>query len=260
MSEATAPRRGWSFWAFIVLMLALMALFIALGTWQVQRLKEKELLIASVAAGMSSPPVDLEWAIPSLDAASYIDPESGESLPLGVVYRQVKATGHYLPDRTVLVFTSLGEANGPLSGPGYWVMTPFELSGVDSVVFINRGFVPQEQGPAFLSGGTLEVGELTLTGIARSPEAASSFTPQPDTPRRIDWVRNPARLAALAGPLPAPVAPIYVDLPAGPPGALPQGGETMVSFPNNHLGYAITWFGFALLVPPLLWFWVRRQR
>ena len=260
MSEATAPRRGWSFWTFIVLMLGLMALFIGLGSWQVQRLEEKERLIASVASGMSLPPVDLEWAIPSLDAASFVDPDSGERLPFGLMYRQVKATGHYLPDRTVLVFTSLADANGPLSGPGYWVMTPFELSGEDSVVFINRGFVPQEQGPAFVSGGTLELGEVTLTGVARSPEAASSFTPQPDIARRIDWVRNPARLTALAGILPGPVAPIYVDLPAGPPGALPQGGETVVSFPNNHLGYAITWFGFALLVPPLLWFWVRRQR
>lgn len=260
MSEATAPRHGWSFWSFIGLMLGLMALFVWLGAWQVQRLEEKERLIDIVAAGMSSPPVDLAWAIPSLAAASYVDPVSGASLPFGLVYRQVKATGHYLPDRTVLVFTSLVGANGPLSGPGYWVMTPFELADVNSVVFINRGFIPQEQGPAFLSGGTLEIGEVTLTGVARSPEATGSFTPQPDVTGRIDWVRDPARLAALAGSLPAPVAPIYVDLPAGPPGALPQGGETVVSFPNNHLGYAITWFGFALLVPPLLWFWVRRQR
>jgi surfeit locus 1 family protein len=26
---------------------------------------------------------------------------------------------------------------------------------------------------------------------------------------------------------------------------LPQGGETVVDFPNNHLQYAITWFGLA---------------
>jgi surfeit locus 1 family protein len=29
------------------------------------------------------------------------------------------------------------------------------------------------------------------------------------------------------------------------PGGLPQGGETLVQFPNNHLGYALTWFGLA---------------
>ena len=39
-----------------------------------------------------------------------------------------------------------------------------------------------------------------------------------------------------------------------------QGGETVLSFTNNHLGYAITWFGFAAIVPALLFFWVRRQR
>ena len=45
-----------------------------------------------------------------------------------------------------------------------------------------------------------------------------------------------------------------------PPGTLPQGGETVVEFPNNHLGYAITWFGFALIAPILLVFWLRRTR
>jgi surfeit locus 1 family protein len=55
------------------------------------------------------------------------------------------------------------------------------------------------------------------------------------------------------------VAPLYVDLPAGPAGALPQGGETVVDFPNNHLGYAITWFGFAILTPLLLAGWIYKQ-
>ena len=41
---------------------------------------------------------------------------------------------------------------------------------------------------------------------------------------------------------------------------LPQGGETVIEFPNNHLGYAITWFGFAILTPILLAFWISRQR
>jgi surfeit locus 1 family protein len=248
MTEAAAPRRGASFWAFIVLMLALMALFIGLGTWQVQRLDEKERLIASVASRFELAPVPLppvaEW--PAFDTAAW-------------AYRPVTLTGSYLPAGTVLVFTSLTEPNGPRSGPGYWVMTPLQLA-VGGVVFINRGFVPQEQGTAFLGGGAPEAGTLTLTGIARAPEASGSFTPAADATNRIDWVRDPARLATLAGDLPGPVAPIYVDLPAGPEAALPQGGETVVSFPNNHLGYAITWFGFALLVPPLLWFWARRQR
>jgi surfeit locus 1 family protein len=89
-------------------------------------------------------------------------------------------------------------------------------------------------------------------------DTAGPFTPAADRAHHIDWVRDPARLAALDG-LGDPVLPLTIDLPAGPPGALPQGGETTVDFPNNHLGYAITWFGFALITPALLGFWMWRQ-
>ncbi|HTN61521.1 MAG TPA: SURF1 family cytochrome oxidase biogenesis protein [Devosia sp.] len=44
------------------------------------------------------------------------------------------------------------------------------------------------------------------------------------------------------------------------PGVLPQGGETIVAFPNNHFGYALTWFGFAIITPIMLGFWLWRQR
>jgi surfeit locus 1 family protein len=55
-------------------------------------------------------------------------------------------------------------------------------------------------------------------------------------------------LYAAAYPLPShDVAPYLIDAVYDPslPGGLPQGGETVVDFPNNHLGYAITWFGLA---------------
>ena len=222
---------------FIVLMLALTALFAVLGAWQVERLGEKERLIATVDDGLASPPV------PLADASDY---------------RPVTIAGSYIPGSTVLVFTSLTDARGQHSGPGYWVMTALALDGGGSV-FVNRGFVPQAQGPDFTTAA-VPVGRQALTGIARNSESAGSFTPTPDLANRIDWVRNPARLAAFAAPLPQPLSPLFVDLPAGTPGELPQGGETVIEFPNNHLGYAITWFGFALITPVLLAFWIARQR
>jgi surfeit locus 1 family protein len=56
-----------------------------------------------------------------------------------------------------------------------------------------------------------------------------------------------------------PLAPVFIDLPAGLRGALPQGGETEVDYTNNHLGYAYTWLGFALTTIIMLAEWVRRQ-
>ncbi len=165
-------------------------------------------------------------------------------------------TGRYLNDKAVLVFTNLPEPKGQFGGPGYWVMTPFEPTG-GGTVFINRGFIPQPSAGSFLSAPGPD-GEQTLTGLALRPEATGPFTPGPDTANRIEWVRDPVRLAALAG-INQPVFGLTVDAPAGEPGALPQGGETVIEFPNNHLGYALTWFGFALITPLLLGFWVFRQ-
>ena len=96
-------------------------------------------------------------------------------------------------------------------------------------------------------------GQQTITGIALAPEEPGPFTPAPDTANHIEWVRDPARLAAMAG-ISGPVLGSPSTCRPAPPGALPQGGETTVDFPNNHLGYACTWFGFALLTPALLAF------
>jgi surfeit locus 1 family protein len=248
MSATTPARRGWSRVLFAVLMLALTAVFLALGVWQWQRLGEKEALIATVAERMTRPPAAFpmpdQW--PALDSHFYD-------------YRPLTLTGRYVPEDTVLVFTSLANAKGSHSGPGYWVMTPLALDGGGSI-YVNRGFVPQASRAAFASGGPVERGALTLTGIGRVAEASGSFTPGADVANRIEWVRDPERLARLAGAAPRPFAPIYLDAPAGEPAALPQGGETIVEFPSNHLGYALTWFGFASLTPILLAFWLLKRQ
>ncbi len=242
-----APRRrlGPGFWGFILVMLALTGVFAWLGVWQLQRLAEKEALIAQVSRQLTQPPV----ALPAAGQWGTADADS-------FAWRPVTTTGHYVEGGTVFVFTSLSEARGRYGGPGYWVMAPFAPAG-GGTVFINRGFVPQEALDG-MRAAPPPAGPQTVTGIALAPQAAGLFTPAPDTANRIDWVRDPARLAALAG-IAGPVFGLTLDAPAGEAGALPQGGETVVTFSNKHLGYALTWFGFALLTPGLLAFWIWRQ-
>lgn len=245
--------------AFIVLMLGLTALFAGLGAWQMSRLAEKEMLIAAVAkntSALASPlPPASEWGNPT---SYFIDPATGQRLPFGLDYRSVTFSGSYHSSGQVLVFTSLADANGQYSGPGYWVMTPLALDS-GGTVFVNRGFIPQDRRGEFPTTN-LPQGHHDLSGLLRRAESAGSFTPEPDYSNGIDWVRNPQRLAAFGTDLPQPILPWFIDLPAGAAGALPQGGETVIEFPNNHLGYAITWFGFAILTPILLAFWLVRQR
>jgi surfeit locus 1 family protein len=238
-------RLGFAFWSFILFMLVLTGLFAWLGVWQVQRLAEKEALVAEVDRQLTQPPYDIppadQWGLIELDTYAY---------------HPLTLTGRYLNDRAVLVFTNLPEPKGKFGGPGYWVMTPFEPTG-GGTVFVNRGFVPESSRTSILGAAGPE-GEQTLTGIALEPEAAGAFTPGPDKTNQIEWVRDPVRLAAMAD-IDGPLFGLTVDAPAGEPGALPQGGETVIEFPNNHFGYALTWFGFALLTPVLLAYWSYRQ-
>jgi surfeit locus 1 family protein len=233
---------------FAVLMLLLAAVCVWLGTWQMQRLAEKEALIAAVDDRLGAVPV----AVPSAEQWSTLDLQS-------LNYRPVTLTGAFRYNQTVTVFTSLGDARGPASGPGYWVVTPFVLAH-GGTVFVNRGFVPAEFQETAVTDSEGDESQVTVTGLLRPSEEAGFMTPEPDSSNRIDWVRDTARLAAMVDPALAPIAPFYVDLPAGPPGELPQGGETVVEFPNNHLGYAYTWYGFAVVAVVMLGFWLWRER
>ncbi|WP_316359115.1 SURF1 family protein [Devosia sp.] len=235
-------------WTFAVLMLALAATCVWLGTWQLQRLGEKEALVAAVDARLDADPVPVppaeQWAELDLEALNF---------------QPVLLTGAFRYNQTVTVFTSLANARGPADGPGYWVVTPFLLAE-GGTVFVNRGFVPQDYQEAAVTDGQGEDGQVTISGLLRPAEAAGMMTPGPNTSDRIEWVRDPQRLAEMVDPALAPFAPFYVDLPAGPAGELPQGGETVVEFPNNHLGYAYTWYGFAIVAVVMLAFWLARQR
>ncbi|HWC64349.1 MAG TPA: SURF1 family cytochrome oxidase biogenesis protein, partial [Rhizomicrobium sp.] len=83
-----------------------------------------------------------------------------------------------------------------------------------------------------------------LSGIWRVPDAPGWFTPPPDTKRHVWYARDLAGIAAADGAKLA--APAVIEADATPnPGGWPEGGKTVVDFPNNHLQYAVTWFGLA---------------
>lgn len=247
MTEARRPNPVMT-WIFVVLMLALAATCVWLGTWQMQRLAEKEALIAAVDARLDVEPI----MVPASALWPTLDLEA-------LNFQPVSLKGAFRYNQTVTVFTSLSSARGPASGPGYWVVTPFVLAD-GGTVFVNRGFIPQDFQEAAVTDGEGDESQVTITGLLRPGEAAGFMTPDPNMSDRIEWVRDPVRLAAMVDPALAPIAPFYVDLPAGPAGELPQGGETVVEFPNNHLGYAYTWFGFAIVAVVMLGFWLARQR
>ena len=139
------------------------------------------------------------------------------------------------------MFRALSEPRGRYGGPGYLVMTPLKLAD-GATVLVNRGFVPEAQKAA--AGDGLGGGETTVVGLMRASETRNWFTPS-DDPASGQWFTRDVAAIARAEGL-TRTAPFFIDADAGPdPAALPEGGETILAFPNNHLSYALTWFGMA---------------
>ncbi len=208
--------------------------FAGLGTWQVQRLHWKHRLIETVTARTRAP------AIPAPDRDDPLT-RDGEALD----YTRVTVRGHFLEGNDAHVQALLGEPRGRYGGPGSWILSP--LARADgAIVWINRGFVPVDR---MAEAAPVRAGEtVTIEGIARRPEPRGAFTPADEPAKNLWFVRDPQRLSAAFGLSVAATLPYTIDADAAttPPSGLPQAGETRLSFPDNHLGYALTWYGLAL--------------
>jgi surfeit locus 1 family protein len=221
-----------------------------LGFWQVERMGSKQRLLARIEHGLASAPEPLppENAWPTLAAKTYD-------------YAKVRLTGTYLHDKEFHLqglLTIEGSRNAPPTTLlGYYVLTPLQLAD-GSIVIVNRGFVPPEQlDPATRPEGQVQ-GPQTVVGLMRAPQAPGLFTPEDQPAKNLWFSREPAKMAAAAGL--QRVAPFAVDADATPvPGGLPAGGKTIISFPNNHLQYAITWFALALGLLGVFFAWARQQ-
>jgi surfeit locus 1 family protein len=226
---------------FGLLALAGIAGLTALGVWQLERRVWKLDLIERVDARIHASPVPAPGpeAWPSVSAASD-------------EYRRVAVTGHFLNDRETLV-----QAVTDLGG-GFWVMTPL-VTDRGFTVLVNRGFVlPEKRDPASRSDGQTQ-GEVTVTGLLRISEPKGGFLRSNDPAAGRWYSRDVAAIAAAKGV--EQVAPYFIDADGTRnPGGWPVGGLTVVSFPNSHLSYALTWFALDLMLIGAVLYLVRSER
>lgn len=224
---------------FCGLMVLLIAALVALGIWQVERLSWKEDLIARVDQRVDAEPV------PAPARAQW-----GKVSRANDEYRHVTAEGILQNDKETLIYAST------VLGPGYWVITPLNLSDGTSIL-INRGFVPTDKRDAATRSDG-QVRSAKITGLLRITEPKGTLIKSNDPANDRWYSRDVAAIADRRNV--ADVAPYFIDADATPnPGGLPVGGLTQIAFPNNHLVYAITWFALAIMAAGLLAFVVRSE-
>jgi len=199
---------------------------VGLGTWQIERLAWKEGLIAEIEARAKGTPITLKEAV-ALSRQGQ-DPN----------YFRVHVKGRFENDKERYLYALSTEGE-----PGWHVITPFDTDD-GGLVLIDRGFVPDNRRePSDRSAGQLN-GEVDVTGLVRLPEIQGLFTPDNDPGanrwfwRDLNGMTFSMFPTATLGP-----APFFLEAEKSDvPGGLPEGGQTRLELPNNHLQYAITWF------------------
>jgi surfeit locus 1 family protein len=235
-------------WPTIAAAVAL-AILLSLGTWQLQRRGEKEAVLAALESGIEATPLPI--AAGDLRRLRVLPP--GRPAADGSLAELTRLTvsgtfldGPALPVRATLPSGTRGAVTG---GIGFFWMAPLRLDD-GTILFVNRGFVPSGadfRPPAIRT----PEGRQTIVGRLRAPEQRQLFTPADMPEKREFFIRDPATMGRALGLDPALVAPLFVDAErASATDATPPVGvdarEMIARIPNNHLQYAVTWFGLAL--------------
>lgn len=198
---------------------------IGLGAWQLQRLEWKLGLIAQMQERMTGPLLSAPQLAAAIKAGGSAD------------YYRLVAQGQFLPGRQLFWFTA-----GLDGEPGYHVIAPLLLQE-GQILLVDRGFIPlaAKDAPGAFA---LASGAAIIHGIARDSQHAGSFTPDDEPQKQLIFARNVAVMARELGV--SNVVPFFVEADAKPDSSgYPKGGQTRVTLRNEHLQYALTWFGLA---------------
>lgn len=218
--------------ALIAAVLVALAILLGLGTWQLYRLQWKEALITEIAARQKAAPASLAGVERMAKAGTDID------------YLPATASGTFDHAHEQYFFaTDEGKV-------GYHVYTPLRLADGRSV-FVNRGFVPEAlKDPSGRVTGQSE-GVVTVTGLARArlEDKPSWVVPENEPQKKLYFWKDLHAMAADASIPPDRLVPFFIDAGSAPnPGGWPKGGVTQLDLPNNHLSYALTWYGLAAVL------------
>ncbi len=197
----------------------MLAVLISLGTWQVHRLAWKRGILAQIASAEERPAIPMP-----------ADPSP---------YTKVSVTGVMRNDLSALYGSEVRETPG---GPriGAQLLVPLERPGQPPIL-VDRGWVPMERSRKLAPAN----GEVAVEGYVRAPDHPGLFSATDDPAMRQFYTLDPAAIGAAIG-LPTMAPFTLVALGPPPPEGYPDPARKLPRPPNDHLSYAITWYGLAV--------------
>ena len=221
-------------WFFIALTVGVL---VGLGTWQLERLKWKNELLAKYEAGKTLPVLSLEAV-------------EKDSLP-SYAYRRVTLEGTFLHDKEIHMGGQRWHGK-----TGYHLVTPMEIA--DGRIFlVKRGWIPFELKEQEKRADSLPQEPVQLNGIIRIPKPPKLFTPESHPDKNFWFTLD---LPALERFTELSFEPVFIEAIEAEPNInqFPIPSDGIRVFRNDHLGYAATWY--LLAIAALIMFWARFLR
>ena len=231
------------------------ALCIRLGIWQLDRLEQRRAFNVQFDSARAESALDLNQEIPQAITA--------------MEWRSVKVKGEYDFTNQVAVRNQYYD-----NQYGYHLLTPlkFDPSALPSVagqaekaVLVDRGWIPADGNSTPSNWRKYdELGLVDISGQIRLGQPKPAFggvaDTLPENGARLE-IWNNADVAHIAGQMPYPVLPIYIQPAADvsdtePP--IPFQPEVEIT-EGPHFGYALQWFTFATILLVGYPFYLRKQ-
>lgn len=210
----------------------MVAILVGLGVWQLERLAWKRGLLAQVAEAQAAEPVPLGEGSPKL-------------------FTRVRVQGILRP--LVALYGAEVRDEGAASRMGAQLIEVLERPG-EAPLLVDLGWVPVERGasPHPVSGAA------DLVGYVRLPERPGPLSASDDLAGRHFYALNPVTIGASLGA--ADVAPFtVVAMGAAAQVGGPVPATALPEPVNNHLSYALTWFGLAGSLLGVFAVWARKR-
>jgi surfeit locus 1 family protein len=212
-----------------------LAILLSLGTWQVFRLQEKQALIAQINERIAAESTDGHTVL------------ANKAVP---DFTKVVIEGSFIAGADLFKLRSVD------GGPGFQVITPL-LTPSNALIMVDRGAVSEAERSAVKT----DIGPRKYTGILRLRSGKRGMFDPDNDPKANQWYwwDVPAMVATVDQPADMKVLHYILQLlpdPALPP--LPKPDQPKAELSNNHLGYAITWYGLAATLAGVTFAFLRR--
>jgi surfeit locus 1 family protein len=214
----------------VLAVILVVSLFAAAGFWQLRRAHYKEQLQARTDAAMKNAPIELP----------------GTKVRAGdVEFRSIHVRGEWLPDRTIFIDNKIQDGV-----VGYYVVTPLKIVPGNLHVLVNRGWVAAPPLRSELPGVESPSGAVDINGIARAPTSRFielSKQSSEGEQGRVWQNLTIERFEAWSGLALQPVVIFQQDASDGSLQRVSVAPEASGLNADRHRGYALTWFGLAIV-------------